>query len=416
MNVIERYESAAQHFVRSAPVMFNRAMGAELIDEEGKRYIDFYSGGGTLTYGHNNVKVCTALIDYLCNDRVVQTRDKSSVAKREFIRAFVQTILEPRNLHYKILFADPASGTSAEAALRIARRVRKRSTIVAFTDASHGLTEGAATVGARAPSKFETIELRSNTVFMPYCGYLGEGTDTLAYFRRFLEDGASGIERPAAVIVSAMQDDGGLQIASAGWLQSLAQLCKEFDMLLILDETQTGCGRTGPFFAFERANIVPDMVLVPSAIAGGLPASMLLLRPDLDHWRPGEQTGIFNGDSLAFVAATELLSYWRNDNLRRDIDARSAFLAESLNGLIARFPKSGVRLRGLGMAWGLDFGRSASAAVISGWALERGLVVEAARLKDQVLLVLPPVTIAEDTLREGLDRLAESVAMFLAHE
>ena len=413
MNVIERYESTAQSYVRSAPVIYQRAGGAELFDENGNSFIDFYSGGGPLSYGHNHLNVCSALIDYLCKDGVLQTREKSSVAKREFIRKFVKSILEPRGLNYKMLFTDPASGTAAEIAMRLARRDRQRSNIVAFTNASHGLTDGAATVTSRKSSKYENGDHRGQTVFMPYCGYFGPDVDTIAYFRKYLEDGSSGIERPAAVIVATVQDDGGVHVASDAWLKALEVLCREFGVLLILDETQTGCGRCGHFFSFERAGIVPDMVLVSNAIAGGLPMSLLLMRPDLDHWRPGEQVGVFQGDSLAMVAATELLSLWDNKAFGAEILVKGMELERALKAMVSSFPQRSTAIRGTGMVWGLDFGAAASASVVSGWALEAGLVVEGARLRDEVLLVMPPVTISDEHLREGLRRLGAVVSQFL---
>jgi diaminobutyrate-2-oxoglutarate transaminase len=159
----------------------------------------------------------------------------------------------------------------------------------------------------------------------------------------------------------------------------------------------------------------PDMIVVSNAIAGGLPLSILLLKPELDHWRPGDQVGLFQGDNLAFVAATEILSQW-NDSLVREIAETSRLLAAELLGIPARFPDRHLRVRGKGMSWGLEFGRPASASVVASWALERGLIVEPARLRDDVLLVLPPITISQETLREGLDLLNQAVAMFLSHE
>src|SRR5262245_14273808 len=181
--------------------MFDKASGSELFDERGKRYIDFHSGGGSQGFGHNILKVCSALIDYLCNDRVIQTSDRKSVAKRNFVEAFVGRILQPRKLDHKLLFTDPASGVGTEIALRIARRHKKRSGIIAFTNSSHGLTEASLSVTSNPYARGDLFELKSNTVFMPYCGYLGEQVDTVAYLRRYLEDSSSGLDLPAAVIV-----------------------------------------------------------------------------------------------------------------------------------------------------------------------------------------------------------------------
>jgi diaminobutyrate-2-oxoglutarate transaminase len=414
MNILERYESVSQNYVRSARVIFQRAQGSQLFDEDGNRYIDFNSGGSTLTYGHNNVGVCEALIRYISENGVVQTCEKTSVAKRAFVERFVKTVLEPRDLNYRMLLTDPAGGTAAELALRLARPHKNRTNVVAFTNASHGLTEGSPSVMGKHLSRHQFAGPRANTMFMPYCGYFGEDTDTIAYLRRYLKDSASGYDLPAAAIVETVQVNGGVHVASVAWLKALEQLCREFEILLIVDETQTGCGRIGPYFSFERAGLKPDMVVAPNALAGGLPISMLLARPELDLWRPGEQVGAFQGDSLAFVAASELLKQW-SDARSQETALRSTILQQELSNMVGRFRNRTVAIRGAGMVWGLDFGRPGSAAVVSAWALERGLVVEPARLRDEVLLILPPLTIEETLLRDGLSRLGQVVSTFLSH-
>jgi diaminobutyrate-2-oxoglutarate transaminase len=414
-NILERFESVVQNSVRAAPIVFDKASGSELFDEGGKRYIDFYSGGGSQGFGHNNLKVCSALIDYLCNDRVIQTCDRKSVAKRNFVEAFVTKVLAPRNLSHKLLFTDPASGVATEVALRLARRHKKRNGIIAFTNSSHGLTEASLSVSSSSQARGDLPDFRVNTVFMPYCSYLGEHVDTVAYLRRYLEDSSSGLDLPVAIIVETTQIHGGVNVASEAWLKALESLCREFGILLIVDETHTGFGRAGAHFSFEAAGLNPDMILVSNAVASGLPISILLLKPELDHWRPGDQVGLFQGDNLAFVAATEVLSQW-NESLVRDIAERSKLLAAELLSIPTRFPNRHLRVRGKGLNWGLEFGQPAAATVVSGWALERGLIVEPARLKDDVLLVLPPITISEETLREGLELLNQAVSMFLSHE
>jgi diaminobutyrate-2-oxoglutarate transaminase len=217
------------------------------------------------------------------------------------------------------------------------------------------------------------------------------------------------------VIVETVQVQGGVRIASERWLRDLAALCTEFDMLLIVDDSSTGCGVTGPYFGFEDARISPDMVIVSNAIAGGLPMSMLLLRPELDTWHPREQMGELQGNGLAFAAANALLPE-REAVLPDQARASGQILSEELHKLTARHVRAKIRVRGKGVVWGLDLGRPGAAAVVSAWALERGVIVEPARLKDEVLLVRPAVTIDETTLREGLDRLDEAVSDFVGHD
>ena len=408
---LERFESVAQSHAVRAPVVFDRTLPFQLVDEKGNSYVDFSSGG----YGHSNLSVHTALIDHLSREQVIQACNRTSVVRRRFVEAFAERILQPRHMAYRILFTDPASGTAAETALKLARRCKRRTKIVAFTDASHGITDGSRAITGGSPDGRAFSALRSNTTFMPFCGFFGEGTDTITYFRRYLEDSASGLERPAAVIVETVQIQGGVRVASERWLRSLAALCAEFDILLIVDDSLTGCGATGSYFGFEGARIAPDMVIVSNAIAGGLPMSMLLLRPELDTWRPGEQMGELQGNGLAFAAATALLAE-RDAVLPDQGRASSHILSEELHKLAARHVRAKIKVRGKGVVWGLDLGRPGAAAVVSTWALERGVIVEPARLKDEVLLIRPAVTIDETTLREGLDRLDEAVSDFVGHQ
>ena len=403
---LERFELVAHGHVLRAQVVFDRAQASELFDERGNSYIDFSSSG----YGHNSAGVHSALIEHLLCARVIQSCDHTSVVKRRFIDEFSEIVLRPRGMQYQILLADPAAGTALETALRLAQRHKKRTKIVAFTDSSHGPTDGSRADTSRSTAVQTLTSSRRNTTFMPYCGFFGEGIDTIAWFRRYLEDPASGLARPAAVVVETVQVHGGINVGSAHWLQALAALCAEFDMLLIVDDSLTGCGAVGSYFGFEDARIRPDMVVVSNAIAGGLPMSMLLLKPELDVRRPGERMGDLQGYGLAFAAASALLTAC-------DISPASAVngqvLAEELQKLVTRDVRSRLRVRGKGTTWGLDLGRPGSAAVVAAWALERGVLVEPASLKDDVLLVRPAITIDETTLREGLDRLDEAVSDFL---
>lgn len=415
MNILERVESVAQNYVRRAPVAFDKARGGELFDERGNRYIDFHSGRGAVALGYNNRKVCSALVDYISDERILQSRDRTTVAKRGFVEAFVNTILKPRALNYKLLFTDPSAGTATEVALRLARRYKKRPKIVSFMNGYHGLTEGALSITYKVPSQYEFSDFRTAASYMPFCGHLGRDFDTLEYLRQHLKDGAGNLDLPAAVIVETVQVEGGVQIATEAWLQGLERLCREFGILLIMDETQTGCSRLGTYFSFEIAGLQPDIVLMPSALAGGLPISMMLMRPELDQWRPGEEVGTFQGNNLAFVAATALLSHWDDEEFAASVSQRAQIMSDVLSALPTRFENRTVDVRGKGMMWGIDLGRPAAAAVVSEWAFERGLLVESAWIRNEVLLVTPPLTIAEDVLQSGLGILTEVVGSFLSH-
>ena len=410
MRIFEEMESEVRGYVRSFPAIFDVAKGSEIFDENDNRYIDFFAGAGTLNYGHNNPKMTAAMIEYLQRGGILHGLDKATVAKRAFLTKFRDTILAPRNLQYKVQFTGPTGTNAVETALKLARMIKKRSNIISFTNGYHGLTLGALAVTGNYDYKDESYGARSNVAFMPFDGYFGEGVDTIDYLRRFLEDGSSGVDLPAAIIVETVQGEGGIHVASVGWLKKLEQLCREFDILLIIDDIQVGNGRTGTFFSFERADIYPDMVTLSKSIGGGLPMALLLMRPELDQWQPGEHTGTFRGNNLAFVAATEALNYWDNENLVQAIKYKGDLLRDELQKIADKYPQLQASVRGLGMVQGLVLPQPGVAGETSAECFQRGLIIETAGANDEVLKFLPSLLIGEDLLHEGLAIVDEALA------
>lgn len=409
MRIFEEIESEVRGYIRSFPVVFDKAEGALLFDENGNRYIDFFAGAGTLNYGHNNPAITRAMIAYLEHGGIVHGLDKATVAKRAFLHALQDTILAPRNLNYKVQFTGPTGTNAVETALKLARMVKRRSGIISFTDGYHGLTMGALAVTGNYFYRDESYGARNNAAFMPFDGYFGPDVDTVGYLRRFLEDGSSGVDIPAAVIVETVQGEGGINVARIEWLQDLAALCREFDILLIIDDIQVGNGRTGTFFSFERAGLYPDMVTVSKSIGGGLPLAILLMRPELDQWRPGEHTGTFRGNNLGFVAATEALKYWETDALAQAVTQKGEILRTELERIAASVPGLNPEVRGLGMVWGIEMDPPGLAGEASQEAFQRGLLIETAGARDHVLKFLPPLVIEEELLREGLGIIEQSL-------
>ncbi len=412
MKTFERLESNVRSYCRNLPTVFTSARGARLNDERGRTYIDFLAGAGTLNYGHNPPLLKADLLDYLAQDGLVHGLDMATAAKQRFLETLDAVILQPRGLHYKVQFTGPTGTNAVEAALKLARRVTGRQTIVAFTNAFHGMTLGSvAATGNRYYRRAAGVAL-SQVVFMPYDGYHGPEIDTIALFERQLEDGGSGLDHPAAVLVETIQGEGGINVASAAWLRRLAALCKRHDMLLIVDDIQMGCGRTGHFFSFEEAGITPDLVTLSKSLSGyGLPLSVVLIRPELDQWRPGEHSGTFRGNNLAFVTGTSaLVHHWRDEGFAQDVQRKGRHLRSRLQQIAARWnDEAPAPVRGRGMVQAIDCGTGERAGAICRAAFERGLVIETSGARDQVVKCLPPLTIEDADLDAALDILQECV-------
>ncbi|MGW6868937.1 diaminobutyrate--2-oxoglutarate transaminase [Streptomyces sp. NPDC054901] len=409
--VFETVESEVRSYCRAWPVVFDRAQGSRLHDENGRSYLDFFAGAGSLNYGHNNPVLKRALLDYIERDGITHALDMSTTAKRAFLETFQSTVLAPRALPYKVMFPGPTGTNAVEAALKLARKAKGREAVVSFTNAFHGMSLGSLAVTGNAFKRAGAGVPLVHSTPMPFDNYLGGRTPDFLWFERLLEDQGSGLNNPAAVIVETVQGEGGVNVARAEWLRALADLCRRRDMLLIVDDVQMGCGRTGDFFSFEEAGITPDIVTVSKSISGyGLPMSLCLFKPELDIWEPGEHNGTFRGNNPAFVTATAALeTYWRDGVLRERTRVQGDRIEQALMDLCAEHERDGASYRGRGMVWGLEFTRKERAAEVCRRAFENGLLIETSGPESEVVKLLPALTVSADELDEGLDILARSV-------
>ncbi|MFC5789107.1 diaminobutyrate--2-oxoglutarate transaminase [Agromyces tardus] len=417
LDVFDRRESEVRGYIRAFPTVFDRAVGSTLIDADGREYLDFFAGAGVLNYGHNNPVLVRALVEYLERGGILHGLDMATSAKKAFIEAFERFVLEPRGLDHKLQFTGPTGANAVEAALKVARQATGRSNVVAFTNGFHGLSLGALAATGNSHYRAAAGVGLDDIARLPYDGYLGPDVDTLDLFEKMLDDPGSGLDLPAAVIVEAVQGEGGINVASVPWLQRLRELTAARGILLILDEIQAGVGRTGWFFAFEAAGIVPDIVTVSKSISGsGLPMSLVLLRPEVDVWKPGAHTGTFRGNNLAFASARVALeTYWADSAFTDAIAAKSELLRGELEQIAAEYPDLGFVVRGRGLMYGLACDRDRGlAGRISKAAFARGLVIETSGAFDEVLKFLPALTITDDELRRGLGIVRESLDAALA--
>jgi diaminobutyrate-2-oxoglutarate transaminase len=407
--IIDQYESEVRGYCRSFTTTFDTAQGAWLTDVEGKRYLDFFAGAGALNYGHNHPALKEALLEHIQRDGVTHSLDMYSAAKQRFLEAFHDRILEPRGMDYRVQFPGPTGTNAVEAAIKLARKVTGRTNVVYFTHGYHGMTLGALAVTANGGKRASAGVPLTHTTAMPFDGFEGEGVDTVAYFRRMLEDRASGHDKPAAVILETVQGEGGVRVASADWLRRLAALCREHEILLIVDDIQVGCGRTGAFFSFEEAGIAPDLVTLSKSLSGyGLPFAAVLIRPEHDIWKPAEHNGTFRGNNLAFATGAAATAFWQHGAVTREVERKGPTVRQRFERLAAEHPVLQASVRGRGFIWGLDCGHVGAAEAIAAECYQRGLLIECAGVHDQVLKFLAPLTIESEDLAHGLDIVEES--------
>jgi diaminobutyrate-2-oxoglutarate transaminase len=406
MGIFKRLESEVRGYCRSYDTVFNKAQGALLYDEQGQRHIDFLAGAGSLNYGHNHPALKKKLLEYIESDGVMHGLDMHTVAKKRLLQTMDEVLFWPREQDYKVQFPGPTGTNAVEAAFKLARNITGRSNIVSFTNGFHGVTMGSVAATGNTHFRDAAGVPLNNITFMPYDGYLGDDADTLKYFERFLEDSSSGVDLPAACVVETVQGEGGVNVASAQWLRDLRQLCDKYEMLLIVDDIQVGCGRTGSFFSFEQAGISPDIITLSKSLSGcGLPFSVVLIKSNYDQWEPGQHNGTFRGNSLAFVTAVEALNlFWRDNELTKQVQSKGELMRQRLQRIADNVDAVDLQVRGRGMIQAIACPSCPDLAdAVSAAAWERHLIVETSGTDSNVLKLLPPLTIETELLEEGLD-------------
>ncbi|GAA0372846.1 diaminobutyrate--2-oxoglutarate transaminase [Bacillus horti] len=405
MNVFELVESNVRSYCRAFPVVFQTAENAKMYGESNEAYIDFLAGAGALNYGHNPPFIKERLIQYIQSNGVMHGLDMYTTAKRDFIETFTKHILLPRNLNYKMQFCGPTGTNAVEAALKLARKVKGRTGIFSFMGGFHGMSLGSIAATGNLEQRAGAGIPLQNVTFMPYPYGYAESFDTIEYMESILMDPNSGIEKPAAILVETVQAEGGIIVAPTEWLIRLRKLCTEHDILMICDDIQVGCGRAGQFFSFERAEIVPDIVTLSKSIGGyGLPLSLVLLKPELDIWKPAEHNGTFRGNQLAFVAAMAAIEYREEIYLEKQVEEKEAYIEDFLVNEIMPIHED-IKIRGIGMIWGIDFTNvtndSEVVKRIARACFDNKLIIERVGRNDLVLKIMPPLTIEMEVLQEG---------------
>lgn len=401
MTIFEQRESSIRAYSRVYPVVFKTANNARQTDDTGKEYIDFFAGAGVLNFGHNNPAMKNAIIEYLNKNGVLHSLDMQTQAKAEFIQHFTNVILKPRNMPHRLQFTGPTGTNAVEAAMKLARRVTGRQNIVAFDQGFHGMTLGALAATANEYFRSAAGVPLEHVTHLPFAEQSDNSDESITALREvFLDHNAPA---PAAFLIETIQAEGGVNVADKNWIEAIAAIAKELGALLIVDDIQVGCGRTGSYFSFDDLDIDPDIVCLAKGIGGiGTPLAMNLVRPELDdHWSPGEHTGTFRGQNLSFVAGKVALDFFTNDTLMDKVNANVDFMHSQLKPLLNSDPS--LQLRSKGMIMGLDVGDGERASAIVQKCFTDGLIVASCGMGGKVIKLIPPLTIPQTDLAVGLN-------------
>lgn len=400
MTIFDQRESSIRAYSRVYPVVFKTAINSRQTDANGKTYIDFFAGAGVLNFGHNNTKMKQALIEYLQGDGILHSLDMHTEAKAEFIEHFTNTILKPRNMPHRLQFTGPTGTNAVEAAMKLARRVTARTEIIAFDQGFHGMTLGALAATHNEYFRGAAGVPLNHVTHLPFCEQAMESEPFITKMKKIFLD--ENREKPAAFLLETIQAEGGVNVANPTWVKAMAKLAKDIGALLIIDDIQVGCGRTGSYFSFDDLDINPDIVCLAKGVGGiGTPMAINLVKPELDDkWSPGEHTGTFRGQNLSFVAGKVAIDYFTDDQLMDAAKSKTDFMKAQLQPLLDIDPS--IHLRSKGMIMGLDVGDGERAAAIVQKCFADGLIIASCGMGGRVLKLIPPLTIPQSDLSTGL--------------
>ncbi|OQR26446.1 diaminobutyrate--2-oxoglutarate transaminase [Pseudomonas sp. Bc-h] len=418
-------ESNARSYPRRIPLELKRAQGIHVQDSEGRWFIDCLAGAGTLALGHNHPEVVQSMRSLLDGQRPLHTLDLMTEAKDEFINELFALLPPEFAKDARIQFCGPAGTDAVEAAMKLVRTATGRSNMMAFHGAYHGMTQGALGLMGNLGPKAYLGGLASSAQFLPFpydyrCPF-GVGGETgerigLHYIENQLTDPESGVLPPAGMILETLQGEGGVVPTSANWLREVRRITREAGVPLILDEIQCGVARTGKPFAFQHADIVPDVLVLSKAIGGSQPMAVVVYNKSLDVWKPGSHAGTFRGNQLAMVAGSTTLRIVREQQLDQHAAAMGERLAKHLRALQKDYPQMGD-VRGMGLMLGVEmvdpegrpdvlgrFPQSGElASKIQRQCLRRGLIIEVGGRRSSVIRFLPPLIVTA----AQIDQIAE---------
>jgi len=394
----------------------DRAENGEVWDVEGKRFIDFASGIAVVNTGHRHPKIMAAVSEQM--EKFTHTCFHAMPYESYIDVAEKLNEVTPGD-HAKKTMLLSTGAEAVENAIKIARAATKRSAVIALNGAFHGRTMMAVSLtGKMVPYKKDFGPFPGEVFHAPYPNALhGISVDeSIAGLEQLFKTDVDP-ERVAAIFIEPVQGEGGFYVAPPEYMQRLRALCDQYGILMIVDEIQTGVGRTGKLFAIEHSDVIPDLMTLAKGLAGGFPLSALVGRAEImDAAQPGGVGGTYAGNPLACVAASAVFDIIEEENLLTRSQEIGQLMRDRLTALSTDYPVIGD-VRGLGAMVAMELftdetrqtpNPELTQALVKK-AAEKGLILLSCGTYGNVIRILSPLTISNELVNEGIDIIADTL-------
>lgn len=406
-----RRESNARVYGRHFPIAVENAAGSFLQDVDGNVFIDFLTGAGVLSLGHCHPELVAVAAEQL--GRFGHGLDLPTAAKDAFVEAQLSMLPGRMAERTRVHFCGPTGANAVDAAIKLCKTATGRGDVISFQGGFHGTTHAGMALTGLVANKAPIGNGVPGVHFFPFSNCADCplslrrdqcSVNCVGFLEKSLRDPNGGVPRPAAVLLEMVQGEGGVVPADAEFVRRVRDLTRELDVPLVVDEVQTGCGRTGTWFAFEQYGIEPDVIVASKALSGiGQPVALIMYDERLDTWRPGAHTGTFRGNQVAFATGARAVEIVRRDDVLGNVRDRAQQVQRRLDVLRAH---PWVRdVRGRGLMWGIELAHPVTgeragdvAERVQARALRRGLIVELGGRDDCVVRMLPPLNVTADVV------------------
>lgn len=424
LKIQEELEGKAVLYPSSLPFVPDKGLGATIKDVDGNIYLDFFSGISVLNFGHSNPYILEKTIEQL--KKLAHTLDFPTEYREKLVEKLVSIAPGDMKNKSRVLFGGPTGSDAVESAVKLARWITRKHTVIAFEGSYHGQTSMSLNLSSGRRFKDPYIPLSPDVYFAPYaycyrCPFKLEYPQCdlrcLDYLEHLIEDPYSGIPSPGAIIVEPVQGEGGIIVPPDGFLQRIRKITQEHGIPLIVDEIQSGMGRTGRWFACEHYNVTPDIVTLAKSLGGvGLPLSAIVYRRELDVWEPGAHIGTFRGNVVAMASGYAAIEFAEKTKL---LDHVTKLGEEALNYLrdISQESRSIGEVRGKGLMIALELVKNKDTkepdkeivTKILAKLFKKGILAWKAGHYGNVIRLLPPLVITRELMMKGLEILRDTI-------
>ncbi|GAA3627133.1 aspartate aminotransferase family protein [Flavivirga jejuensis] len=422
----EEIESSIVSYPRSMPIAIKRAKGSIIEDVDGNYFIDFFGGAGVLNVGHGNEYVLKYVKEQQSD--LIHVLDFPTENKLNLIEKIIGHLPEEIQKDYKVSFGGPTGSDAVEAAIKLAKIKTGRDGVIAFTGGYHGMTSGALAVTSDTFFRNHITSLMPNVHFVPYnYPYRDKSTTKenknnisgIEYFKNILNNGHSGIIKPAAILIEPIQGEGGNIVPEDGYLEELVRIAHENDVLVIFDEIQCGFFRTGSFLEFMNTKAIPDIITFSKGFGGiGFPISGLIYKKEIEAWGASAHIGTFRGNQVSIAAARGAFDFIDEYNIGDYTKYIGIYLMDNLKQLQLDNPFIG-EVRGRGMMIGIEFVKNKSTKEpfpefvkkLRTECFQRGLLFEVGGHYNNVLRLVPPLITTKKIVDNAIVIMKKAIAV-----